>query len=69
MVTVILAGRSGYRILVGARDFSVLNAQAGSGAYPASYSMGTGVLLRVLTFFTGIKGLGREVNHLPLVPR
>jgi len=69
MVTVILAGRSGCRILVGARDFSVLNVQTGSGAYPASYSVGTGVLLWVLAFFPGIKGLGPEVNHLPLVPR
>ena len=65
----ILSGRSGDRILVGARDFSVLNFQTGSGAHPSSYSVGTGVLLWVLTFFAGVKGLGREVNHLHLVPR
>jgi hypothetical protein len=68
-VTVIVAGRSGDRILVGARDFSVLNVQTGSRAHPASYSVGTGVLLWVLAFFPGVKGLGREANHLHLVPR
>jgi len=66
---VILAGRAGNRIVVGARDFSVLNFQTGSGAHPASCSVGTGVLLWVLAFFARVKGLGREVNHLHLVPR
>jgi hypothetical protein len=43
--TVLQAGRNGVRILAGARDFSLLrNMQTGSGAHPASYSMGTGAL-------------------------
>jgi hypothetical protein len=39
------AGRSGVRIPVGARDFSLLqNIEAGFGANLTSYSVGTGVL-------------------------
>jgi hypothetical protein len=49
-------GRTGVRILVGARSVSVLqNARAVSGAYPAS-------LQRISGFFIGIKQLGHEVN-------
>jgi len=37
------AGRSRFRIRVGARGFSFLHTvQTGSGAHPASYSIGTG---------------------------
>jgi hypothetical protein len=41
IVTRLRAGRSGVRIPVEARDFSLLqNVQTGSGAHPASYSVG-----------------------------
>jgi hypothetical protein len=41
------ARRSGMRILVGARDFSLLqNAHTGSGAHAASYSIGTPIISR-----------------------
>jgi hypothetical protein len=50
------AGRSGYRIPVGAR-FSV-SVQTGPGAYPASCTMGTGS-------FPGVKRPGRGVDHPP----
>jgi hypothetical protein len=47
-------GRSGVRLLAATRDFSaVQNVQNGSGARPASYSVGTDVLA------------GREVDYLP----
>ena len=43
--TMLWAGRPGIWILLGVRDFSVLqNVQTGSGAHPASCSLGTGVL-------------------------
>ena len=55
------SGRSGGRILVGARFSAPL--QTGPGAHPASYTMGTGS-------FPGIKRPGRGVDHPPhLVPR
>jgi hypothetical protein len=46
------------------RDFSIpRNAQTGSGAHPASYSIGTGVLSR------GSCGWGVKLTtHLPLAP-
>ena len=47
VVTKLGAGRSRVGVLVEASDFSALhNAQTGSGAHPASYSVGTGVLSR-----------------------
>ena len=59
-VTRLRAGRSGVRILVEARDFSLLrNVPIGSGDRPASYSMGIGVLFR------RVKRPGRGVNHSP----
>jgi len=46
-VTRLRAGRSGVRIPVEAKDFSLLrNIPIGSGDRPASYSMGIGVLFR-----------------------
>ena len=40
-------GRIGVRLLAGTRDFSaVTNIHSGSGAHPASYSVGTEVLAR-----------------------
>jgi hypothetical protein len=50
------AGRSGDRIPVGARFFAYV--QTGPGAYPASYTMGTGV-------FPGVKRPGRGADHPP----
>jgi hypothetical protein len=50
------AGRSGDRILVGAR-FSA-SAQAGPGAHPASYTMG-------ITSFPGVKRPEHGVDHPP----
>jgi hypothetical protein len=45
IITMLRAGGSGVRITLGARNVSLLqNVQAGSGAHPASYSMGTGIL-------------------------
>jgi hypothetical protein len=47
ITTVLQAGQSGVQILVGERDFYFLQTfQTGSGAYPASCSMGTGVLFQ-----------------------
>jgi hypothetical protein len=51
------AGRSGDRILVGAR-FSA-HVQTGPGVHPASCTMGTGV-------FPGVKRPGRGADHPPL---
>ena len=49
MVTELRVGLAGVRILVVATDFSLLqNVQTGSGAHPASYSMGTGGYGKVL---------------------
>ena len=43
----IRVGRSGVRLLAGTRDFfAVRNVRNGSGACPASYSVGTEVLAR-----------------------
>ena len=43
--TMLWAGQPGIRILLGLRDFSVLqNVQTGSGAHPSSYLLGTMVL-------------------------
>ena len=50
------AGRSGDRILVGARYSAPL--QTGPMAHPASYTMGTGS-------FQGVKLPGRGVDHPP----
>ena len=50
------AGRSGDRILVGARFSAPF--QTGPGAQPASYSIGTGS-------FPGVKRPGRGVDHPP----
>jgi hypothetical protein len=50
------AGRSWDRILMETR-FSTPD-QTGPGAYPASYTMGTGS-------FPGVKRPGRGVGHLP----
>jgi hypothetical protein len=51
-------GRSGVRIPVAGSDFSLLqNIQSGSGAHPASCSVGTGCFLQVA------KRTGREVSH------
>jgi len=49
-------GRSGDRIPVEARFSAPV--QTGPGAYPASYTMGTG-------FFPGVKWSGRGVDHPP----
>ena len=47
LVTRLRAGRSGVRILVETRDFSLLqNVHIGSGVRPASYFMGIVVLFR-----------------------
>ena len=43
IATRLRAGRFGVRIVVGAREFSLLNVQTGCGAHPASYSMGAGI--------------------------
>jgi hypothetical protein len=51
----------GIRFSVASKDFSVLHSvQTGSGAYPASYTMGTGG-----TVLLGIKWPGRDANHSP----
>jgi hypothetical protein len=43
IVTILCAGQTGVRIPARVRDLSVLrNVQTGSGANPASYSVGTG---------------------------
>jgi hypothetical protein len=55
------AGRSGDGIPVGARFYA--HVLTGPGAYPASYTMGTGSL-------PGVKRLGRGVDHpLHLAPK
>ena len=54
--TTLRAGRSGDRILVGARFSAPV--QTGPGAYPASYIMSTGSL-------PGVKRPGRGVDHHP----
>ena len=65
IMTVLLAERSGARIPVGERDFSVLrNVQTGSGTHPASCSVGTEV------HFQGQSGRGVQlIIHLHIVPR
>jgi hypothetical protein len=50
------AGRSGNRILVGARFFA--HVQTGPEAHPAFCTMGTGS-------FPGVKGPGRGADHPP----
>jgi hypothetical protein len=50
------AGRSGDRIPVGAKFFAYV--QTGPGAYPASYTMGTGS-------FPGVKRPGSGADHPP----
>jgi hypothetical protein len=51
---------AGVRSPAGSRDFSVLyNVQTSSGAYPASYTMGTGVVSM------GVKRQGCKAHHLP----
>ena len=50
------AGRSGYRISMGARFSAPV--QTGHGAHPASYAMGTGS-------FQGVKRPGRGADHPP----
>jgi hypothetical protein len=47
----------GVRVPVGSTIFSPPIVQTGSGAHPASYTMGTG------GSFPGIKRPGREVDH------
>jgi len=48
IVTVLQAGRVGVQILVCARNVSLIpNVQTSSGAYPVSYSVGSGVLSQV----------------------
>jgi len=55
------AGRSRYRIPVGARFSAPVH--TGPGTHPASYTMGTGSL-------PGVKRPGRGVDHPPhLAPR
>ena len=55
------AGWSGVRVLVGARDFSLLQSiQTGSKIYPASYWVNIGVTSQ------GLKWLGREFNYSSL---
>jgi len=64
-------GRSGVRMLIGKRGFSLLqNVQTGSGAHPASCSVGT------VAVCPEVKRPGREVSdsprlaiHLRLLPR
>jgi hypothetical protein len=59
VVSMLRAGRSGVRIAVEARCYSLLqNVQTGSGAQPA-YSLGTGVVSLV------VKRPGREFDHSP----
>jgi hypothetical protein len=50
------AGRSGYRIPVGARFFA--HVHTGPEAHPASYTVGTGS-------FPGVKRPGRGADHPP----
>jgi hypothetical protein len=55
---------SGVPFMAGAESFCLRHRiQTGSGAHPASYSMGTEAL------FSGVKRPGREADHLQLVPR
>jgi hypothetical protein len=55
------AGLSGFRVLVGARDFSLLQSiQTGSKFYLASYWVNIGVTSQ------GLKWLGREFNYSSL---
>jgi hypothetical protein len=49
-------GRSGDRIVVGARFSASIH--TGPGSHPASYTMGTG-------FFPGVKRPGRDFDHPP----
>ena len=64
-ITVVLeTGQSGVRILVGERDFYILQpAQTGPRAYSVSCSGGTMVLSH------GSSGLGVKTSHHHLVPR
>ena len=60
IVTRLLAGWSGFRIPIAARDFSPLqNVQTGSGAHPAPFLMTTGVLPREK------KRSGHKINLSP----
>jgi hypothetical protein len=43
LATMLMAGRSGVRISVGAGDFSLLNVKTGSWAHPAFYCIGAGI--------------------------
>ena len=61
VVTRLRAGHTAVRIPAGARGFSLLqNVQIGSGAHPATYSMGAGVI------FVDIERPGLEIEHLLL---
>ena len=63
IATALRAGQSEVRIPLGARDFSLLQiVRTGSGAHPASYTMGTGS-------FPGVKRPGRGVDQPPLAQR
>jgi hypothetical protein len=66
MATILRAGQSGVRVAAGAKfvESLVQDSHTDSGAYPPSYSMGTGVL-------SGVQS-GRGLNlttHFHLVPR
>ena len=56
MLNLLRTGRSGDRILVGARFFAPV--QTGSTAHSASYNMAT-------ASFPGVKRPGRGVDHTP----
>jgi len=64
LLTTLHTGRSGVRIPVESRGFSLLqNVKTNSGAYPASYSVGTGVLSR------GYGGRVVKFTHFHPLPR
>jgi hypothetical protein len=72
IATVVRAGRFEVRIPIGVRGLSLFrNVQTGSGAYPALYSMGTGILYRGLTFATRLYLVPMLIMSgvIPLLPR
>ena len=66
IVTTLRAGQTRVRIRVRAIDFCLLqNVQTGSGANPASYSMGTGVLFPGLIYILELRTLCMRLAVIP----
>jgi hypothetical protein len=65
IATRLKAGRSGVRVPVGEKDFSLQNVQAGCGAHPAFCSVGIGVLSWGKAVESGYNDIGlSDTSHI-----